>query len=225
MQTNFLLFHWIEKNAIHARFTLCTLRGKIQRERGRANPHYLTWRVQFCVLFNGFELFRCGPGLFSYALLFKYWLVTCSTQVTVWTKQRLIVRWILEVLMKFKSRYGVTHKTPLRFKMAFAKCRPIFSICYCKNDSDLDAYFDTLFKSFRATAAAQKSLVLLSNSVYMLLCLCNYDTGSGVSSIWRLGRRWWHNEFSEWQLMVPPVATVLSGWWPFVFGVIHVNCE
>ena len=69
------------------------------------------------------------------------------------------------------------------------------------------------------------SFVLLSYSVYMLLCLCNYDTGSGVSSFWRLGRRWWHNEFSEWQLMVPPVATGLSGWWPFVFGVIHVNCE
>ena len=67
--------------------------------------------------------------------------------------------------------------------------------------------------------------VLLSYSVYMLLCSCNYDTGSGVSSFWRLGRRWWHNEFSEWQLMVPPVATGLSGWWPFVFGVIHVNCE
>ena len=41
--------------------------------------------------------------------------------------------------------------------------------------------------------------VLLSYSVYMLLCLCNYDTGSGVSSFWRLGRRWWHSEFSEWQ--------------------------
>ena len=57
------------------------------------------------------------------------------------------------------------------------------------------------------------------------ICCYNYDTGSGVSSFWRLGRRWWHNEFSEWQLMVPPVATGLSGWWPFVFGVIHVNCE
>ena len=67
--------------------------------------------------------------------------------------------------------------------------------------------------------------VLLSNSVYMLLCLCDYDTGSGGSSFWRLGRRWWYNEFSEWQLMVPPVAAGLSVWRPFVFGVIHVNCE
>ena len=69
------------------------------------------------------------------------------------------------------------------------------------------------------------SFILLSNSVYMLLCLCNYDTGSGGSSFWRLGRRRWHHEFSEWQLMVPPVAAGLSGWRPVVFGMIHVICE
>ena len=40
----------------------------------------------------------------------------------------------------------------------------------------------------------------------------------GGSSIWRLGRCWWHPGLSLRQLMVPLVAAELSGWRPSIFG-------
>ena len=65
---------------------------------------------------------------------------------------------------------------------------------------------------------SQKTWQYITKIRWSMWSYSSITIDGGGSSIWRLGRCWWHPGLSLRQLMVPLVAAELSGWRPLIFG-------